>query len=84
MVARRNVIGAFEAKTRLSELLREVERGASFVIRRRGKDVAKLVPPDRGEGAVNPAQLVPLFRQIRRRVSGRGGIKELIESGRRR
>ncbi|MBN2448905.1 MAG: type II toxin-antitoxin system prevent-host-death family antitoxin [Lentisphaeria bacterium] len=28
-------IGAFEAKTRFSELLREVERGESFEIRRR-------------------------------------------------
>ena len=33
------VVGAFEAKTRLSELLREVERGASFMIQRRGKTV---------------------------------------------
>ena len=38
-------IGAFEAKTRLSELLRQTERGRSFVILRRGKAVARLVPP---------------------------------------
>lgn len=43
-------IGAFEAKTRLSELLRETQRGKSFVIRRRGKAVARLVPLlDEGE-----------------------------------
>ena len=34
-------VSAFEAKTRLSELLRETERGRSFVIRRRGKAVAR-------------------------------------------
>jgi prevent-host-death family protein len=37
-------IGAFEAKTHLSELLAAVERGASFTITRRGKPVAELRP----------------------------------------
>ncbi|MEP6662348.1 MAG: type II toxin-antitoxin system prevent-host-death family antitoxin [Verrucomicrobiota bacterium] len=36
-------IGAFEAKTKLSELLDKVERGQSFRITRRGKCVARLV-----------------------------------------
>ena len=34
-------VSAFEAKTRLSELLRETERGRSFVIHRQGKPVAR-------------------------------------------
>ncbi len=38
-------INAFEAKTRLSELLRETEQGASYIICRRGKEVARLTPP---------------------------------------
>ena len=37
-------IGAFEAKTRLSELLEEVSRGRVFRITRRGKPVAELRP----------------------------------------
>lgn len=37
-------IGAFEAKTHLSELLDRAERGEEIVITRRGKPVAKLVP----------------------------------------
>jgi prevent-host-death family protein len=37
-------IGAFEAKTRLSELLEEVRRGRTFVITRRGRPVAELRP----------------------------------------
>ena len=37
-------IGAFEAKTRLSELLQQVSRGRSFVITRRGRAVAELRP----------------------------------------
>ena len=37
-------IGAFEAKTHLSELLAEVEAGETVTITRRGKPVAQLVP----------------------------------------
>lgn len=37
-------IGAFEAKTRLSELLEQVARGRSFRITRRGKPIAELRP----------------------------------------
>ena len=37
-------VGAFEAKTRLSELLREVRDGQTFHISIHGKDVAELRP----------------------------------------
>jgi prevent-host-death family protein len=37
-------IGAFEAKTRLSELLEQVSRGRTFVITRRGRPIAELRP----------------------------------------
>ncbi|MEC9432638.1 MAG: type II toxin-antitoxin system prevent-host-death family antitoxin [Pseudomonadota bacterium] len=37
-------IGAFDAKTHLSELLAAAERGESTLITRRGKPVARLVP----------------------------------------
>jgi prevent-host-death family protein len=37
-------IGAFEAKTRLSELLEHVSRGRIYRITRRGKPVAELRP----------------------------------------
>jgi prevent-host-death family protein len=37
-------IGAFEAKTRLSELLERVRQGAVFLITRRGQPVAELRP----------------------------------------
>ena len=35
-------IGAFDAKTRFSELLRQAEQGATFEIERRGRPVACL------------------------------------------
>jgi prevent-host-death family protein len=41
-------IGAFEAKTRLSELLEQVSRGRSFVITRRGRPIAELRPAGGG------------------------------------
>jgi prevent-host-death family protein len=37
-------IGAFEAKTRLSELLEQVRKGAVFFITKRGHPVAELRP----------------------------------------
>ena len=37
-------IGAFEAKTRLSELLEQVSKGRVYRITRRGKPVAELRP----------------------------------------
>jgi prevent-host-death family protein len=46
-------VGAFEAKTKLSELLDRVERGEEIVITRRGKPAARLVPP---AATVSPAK----------------------------
>ena len=43
-------IGAFEAKTRLSELLEKVGRGHVYRITRRGKPVAELRPVPAGDG----------------------------------
>jgi prevent-host-death family protein len=37
-------IGAYEAKTRLPEILRQVEAGTSFTITNRGRPVADVVP----------------------------------------
>lgn len=42
-------IGAFEAKTRLSELLEQVRRGAVFRITKRGRPVAELRPAPQPE-----------------------------------
>lgn len=37
-------VGAFQAKTELSRLLREVQAGKKFIITQRGKPVAELKP----------------------------------------
>ena len=41
-------VGVHEAKTHLSRLLADVERGHEVVITRRGEEVARLVPPRAG------------------------------------
>lgn len=76
-------VSAFEAKTHLSELLRETERGRSFVIRRRGKAVARLVPPAQVGQRPDPAQVLASFREIRKRIPETVKIRDLIEEGRR-
>lgn len=43
-------IGAFEAKTRLSELLEQVRKGRVYRITRRGRPIAELRPIADGEG----------------------------------
>jgi prevent-host-death family protein len=82
VVTPKDEVGSFEAKTRLAELLRETERGRSFTIRRRGKAVARLVPPEDDDES-NYSELLEEFREIRERVGPGLSIRELIEEGRR-
>ena len=76
-------VSAFDAKTRLSELLRETERGREFVICRRGKAVARLVPIGESRKGFDPRALLADFRRLRRNVTGKVRVRELIDSGRR-
>jgi prevent-host-death family protein len=76
-------VSAFEAKTRLSELLRETEKGGSFRIFRRGKEVARLIPPSKENTKQTVKKVLASFREIRGRVPGEIRIRELIEEGRR-
>jgi len=77
------VVNAFEAKTRLSELLRETEKGVSFRILRRGKEVARLIPPLKEDRKRGLKQVLTSFKEVRGRVSGKIKIRQLIEEGRR-
>ena len=83
MEAKWQKVSAFEAKTKLSGLLRETEQGGSFIICRRGKEVARLVPPMKEEQEVDLTQVLSSFRKIRERISGKVSIRKLIEEGRR-
>lgn len=83
MAAKMVEVSAFQAKTRLSELLRETERGKSFVIRRHGKAVARLLPPEEKGKAPDLTEVLASFREIRKRIPGRVKIRELVQEGRR-
>jgi prevent-host-death family protein len=83
MVDRPRVVSAFDAKTRLSELLRETEQGASFIIERRGKQVARLLPPEKGSAGLELGELLDCFRRIRESIPGTVSVRALVEEGRR-
>lgn len=83
-------LAVYEAKTRLSELLVEVEQGEQFVITRRGVAVARLVsaaPPaaQRAKAGAQRQRVRSVFEDLQRL---RGGVRlgsplrEVIEQGR--
>jgi len=82
-------VGAFEAKTKFSELLKRVSQGEEITITRHEKPVARLVPAQRPSfGDIHEA-----FRQmeeIQRRTGRKGArqsklsYRQVIEEGRRR
>lgn len=78
-----HLIGAFEAKTHLSELLRRAENGEEFVIQRRGRPVARLIPYQSDDSAPTLARLVGEMQRIRGAVAAPVSIRDLIEEGRR-
>ena len=76
-------VSAFEAKTHLSKLLRETEKGKGFLICRRGKEVAQLLPPADPERRNGFQSVTAAFRKLREHIPGRINIRDLIEEGRR-
>jgi prevent-host-death family protein len=58
-------IGAFEAKTRLSELLERTEHGEAFQITKHGRPVGKLIPPDTARDPEMIAQAVQRLKKMR-------------------
>ena len=78
-------VGAFEAKTKLSELLDAVERGEEITITRRGAPVARLVPVRDGAAQARIDTLIDQIKETRKGLTLGGGIsiKDLIDEGRR-
>lgn len=56
-------IGAFEAKTHLSALLEQVERGEQVVITKHGRPVAKLVPATKID-KINKQQIISKLKEF--------------------
>jgi prevent-host-death family protein len=84
-MAMQQEIGAFDAKTRLSELLARVEQGNSYLITRRGKPVARLVPVEDDEKTRRFQTMTSQIREERARynVSAKE-ISALRKEGRKR
>ena len=78
-----NIIGASDAKTHLTALLKRVSRGETFQITVRGVPVAKLVPAG-DENKTDPSDLVRDIRRLRKGITlGKTTIRQLINGGRR-
>jgi prevent-host-death family protein len=76
-------VGAYEAKTHLSELLDRAQQGERIVITRRGVPVAVLVPVEEKSGR-DPADVVAELREFRKGRSLHGEhISDWIREGRR-
>ena len=79
-----SIVGAYEAKTHLSELLDRVVNGETITITRRGDPIAILAPVPVAQGQ-SPEEVVESLRAFRRQypMSLNGlSIKALIEEGR--
>jgi prevent-host-death family protein len=84
------LIAVFEAKTRLSELLAEVEQGEQFTITRHGAPVARLIgaetaPSDRSVAAARRQQVTHALRELtalRKGITLDLPLRDVIEQGR--
>lgn len=74
-------IGAFEAKTKLSEILRKVDQGERFTITVRGRAVADIVP---AQAQNQRAREEAIERLMHPRITGIPGdaVLEWIREGR--
>ena len=81
------VVGSFEAKTKLAELLDKVEAGETVTVTRRGRAVAQLVPVSGGDDQEKRRQAIQeiLRWRVGKDRGARPGstIPELIKAGRR-
>jgi prevent-host-death family protein len=77
-------IGAFEAKTHLSDLLDRVARGEKITITRHGVPAALLVPVTESAPKLTHQEIVEGMRALRKRVKpGKRSVREMVNEGRR-
>jgi prevent-host-death family protein len=79
-----NTVGAFEAKTHLSELLDRVKAGEEVTITRHGSPVAQLVPVRNKSSREERQAAISSIRRLAEKNSLGGiKIKHLVAEGRR-
>lgn len=75
-------VGAYEAKTRLSQLIDEAAKGEEIIITKHGVPVAALVPIA-GSRQLDPQAAIAAIKDFRRRHRLAGlSLREMIEEGR--
>ena len=77
-------VGAFEAKTHLSDLLDRVSQGETITITRHGAPAAMLVPVGPRGKRLTHREIVEGMRALRKRIKpDRMTVREMVEEGRR-
>lgn len=81
---RDNTVGAYDAKTRFSELLEHVADGHEVTITRHGAAIARLVPVRRRTTPAQRRAAIQAMRNLAKTNRLRGlRVKDLIREGRR-
>ena len=77
-------IGAFEAKTHLSDLLDRVARGEKITITRHGVPAALLVPITETTPKLTHQEIIEGMRAVRKRVkTSKMSVREMVNEDRR-
>ena len=80
---RYTTVGAYEAKTHLSGLLEKVAQGERVTITKHGVPVALLIPVAESSRP-DPREAIARLKAFRHgRLLGDGGLRDLVEEGRR-
>lgn len=78
------VVGSFEAKTHLAELLDRVGRGESITITRHGVPAAMLIPVGETKAKLSHEEIMEGMRKLRARIKpGKMSVRKMVEEGRR-
>ena len=75
------IIGSYDAKTKLPEILRRVEAGETFTITNRGKAVADLIP-SRSSSREKAKQAIKNLLAMPKITMSDDALQSLRESGR--
>ena len=79
-----SAVGAFEAKTHLSDLLDRVGAGETITITRHGVPAALLTPVGRSEKKMTHQEIVEGMRALRKRIKpDKMSVRAMVEQGRR-
>jgi prevent-host-death family protein len=76
-------IGAFEAKTHFSQIIEKVEQGQDYVVTKRGKPVAKIIPfAEKTESVAEGIRKLAEYTKSRWKGDEPFDIREAVEEGR--